>query len=158
MAASWFGGWFCQTDMFTFSASIAKLTQENTLKCWNWLWTSLISCLESKNITFSRITPLYILPKWPDFFRSKNVHLLEWPVRSPDLNIMENIWSMLVDIVYDKKQYENTTDLWEAIRAAADLISSEKVLQVENLYRDITARLIEVIEAKGQTIKRWNTT
>lgn len=61
---------------------------------------------------------------------------------------------MLVDIVYDKKQYENTTDLWEAIRAAADLISSEKVLQVENLYRDITARLIEVIEAKGQTIKR----
>jgi hypothetical protein len=31
--------------------------------------------------------------------------VVKWPARSPDLNIMENVWGMIADIVYDGPQY-----------------------------------------------------
>lgn len=89
-----------------------------------------------------------------EFFDKKNCQLIPWPARSPDLNIMENVWHMLSLMVYDKKQYQTQDELWEAIKTAADRISSEKVAQVQNLYSDVTQRLIEVIEKKGDKIDR----
>lgn len=43
------------------------------------------------------------------------IKTMEWPSRSPDLNIIENIWSLISSIVYDGHQYSSKADLWVSI-------------------------------------------
>lgn len=51
------------------------------------------------------------------FFASKNVPLLEWPAVSPDLNPVENLWSILSQQVYKNgRQFDTLKDLKEAIK------------------------------------------
>ncbi|CAD6191794.1 unnamed protein product [Caenorhabditis auriculariae] len=46
------------------------------------------------------------------WFAAKNVVLLDWPACSPDLNPVENLWSVLVRRVYaNAKQYTPVNDL-----------------------------------------------
>jgi len=89
-----------------------------------------------------------------EFMTANSIQILDWPARSPDLNLIENVWKMLSDIVYAGRQFENKQDLWRAIREAAEDINENKKAQTSNLYKDMPKRLVEVIEAKGATIKR----
>lgn len=34
-----------------------------------------------------------------------DVKVIGWPARSPDLNIVEDIWKMLSEMVYDEPQF-----------------------------------------------------
>lgn len=46
----------------------------------------------------------------------ENVKLLSWPSRSPDLNPMENLWSVLAHRVYSNgKQYSTLDELEESV-------------------------------------------
>lgn len=74
---------------------------------------------------------------------------MEWPARSPDLNIIENVWSMLAQIVYDGKQFANKDDLWSAIDRAVEILNTEKRASLEALYQSIPKRLLSVIDKKG---------
>jgi len=39
---------------------------------------------------------------------------IEWPSYSPDLNIIENIWSLIQDKLYDMKaNLHNPDEVWE---------------------------------------------
>lgn len=98
--------------------------------------------------------PIHTALKVRKFFADQEWTVMDWPARSPDLNIIENVWHMLSHIVYANKQYESAEALWTAIQNAAETIMMEKRAQLDNLYSDITQRLIEVVEAKGATIKR----
>ena len=42
----------------------------------------------------------------------------EWPARSPDLNLIENIWEMLAQLVYDGPEITKEAQLWERILGA----------------------------------------
>jgi len=55
------------------------------------------------------------------------LELLPWPSRSPDLNIIENCWSMLSEIIYDGRQFDNVKDLWQAIDNAVTHVNVEKM-------------------------------
>lgn len=98
--------------------------------------------------------PIHTSAEARRFFSERNLHLLEWPARSPDLNPVENVWSMLSSIVYSRKQFDSKSDLWKAIQDAAFEIMFEKSDQLFNLYDDMNQRLIEIIEARGDKIKR----
>ncbi len=76
---------------------------------------------------------------------------MEWPPMSPDLNLIENIWSLMQSEVYkEKKVFKNTSELWDAIIAAWHALPLETF---QNLYNSIPSRIIKVLEEKGERIK-----
>ena len=47
-----------------------------------------------------------------------NMTTLEWPARSSDLNLIENVWEMLAQLVYDWPEITKEAQLWEWILGA----------------------------------------
>ena len=51
------------------------------------------------------------------WFTAKKIDLLDWPAKSPDLNIIENVWSLLAKDVYDNsRQFDNISNLKRLLR------------------------------------------
>lgn len=83
-----------------------------------------------------------------DWFRDRNINLLHWPSRSPDLNPIENLWGIMVRRIYaNNKQYQTVNELKEAIQEAWDVIDPETI---QNLIRSMPNRIFQVIERKGR--------
>ena len=54
----------------------------------------------------------------------KHGKIMEWPQFSPDLNPIENLWSIFKRKIYTAgRQYHTTDDLWDAIITAAGDVS-----------------------------------
>lgn len=75
--------------------------------------------------------------------------LLPWPSRSPDLNIIENCWSMIAQRVYDRGQLSNVNELWKAIDSSVTDIYVNFRHQLEALYSSMQGRLLQCIQLKG---------
>ena len=84
-----------------------------------------------------------------DLFSRNNITLLDWPSHSPDINIIENFWSSMNEIIYKNKQYYNTKELINAIHDAAQKIGKKTII---NLYETYSNRLIDLIKYNGQKI------
>ena len=81
------------------------------------------------------------------YFNENNISILPWPARSSDLNIIENCWAELVRGVYaNGKQYQHVQELKNAIVREWDTLSQN---YIQNLYKSMANRTIEVIENKG---------
>ena len=95
--------------------------------------------------------PPHIAMKTKAYLERKQITSLEWPPMLPDLNPIENVWSLLQKEVYkDQRVFKNTTDLWEAITTAWHVLPAETF---QNLYNSMPGRMIKVIEEKGERIK-----
>ena len=81
------------------------------------------------------------------FFEQRRWNVLEWPPYSPDLNIIENLWSVV------KKRLEKQTINWENLETKVQEIwdSIDQEL-VENLYNSIPKRLDKVKKSRGAII------
>jgi hypothetical protein len=51
-----------------------------------------------------------------DYFERKEIPLLTWAPYSPDLNIIENLWGIVSNKVYeDGKEYKTADELWDSV-------------------------------------------
>ena len=81
------------------------------------------------------------------WFTSKNLQVLPWPSRSPDLNPIENVWGLLSRAVYRQgRQFNCKADLKNAIRTEWSKLDQSKI---RSLVTSMKNRLIEVIAKKG---------
>ena len=95
--------------------------------------------------------PIHVAAKTKEYLSKRTTSVLEWPALSPDLNPIKNIWGLLTQEVYkDGKTFQNTNDLWDAICTAWYAIPQSVFA---NLYNSMPARLIKVLEEKGERIK-----
>ena len=77
--------------------------------------------------------------------------LMDWPSQSPDLNLIENLWSIIKRKVYEKeRQFANKKDLWERIKEICFQISSEVV---KKLTSSVDGRMVKLIQSGGKRIK-----
>jgi len=73
--------------------------------------------------------------------------VLPSPAKSPDLNIIENVWGYLARKVYhNARQFDCVADLKKAILESWNSIDDE---YLRNLYDSVQSRLVEVLERKG---------
>ena len=81
------------------------------------------------------------------WFEARDIPLLKWPNRAPDLKIMENVWRILARRVYaNNKQYENVQELWNAIKREFKNLEQDVI---DNLVSSMPNRIYQVINRNG---------
>ena len=91
------------------------------------------------------------LPSTLQWLKSKKVNILDWPSRSPDLNLMKNLWGLLIRKVYKNwTQFQTTSSLKVAITKAWEEITSEDRKVLVDI---IEQRIFHVIQNSGGPIK-----
>ena len=85
------------------------------------------------------------------FFIEENVHVMEWPAKSPDLNPIENMWGQLARAVYaEGRQFSSKNDLIVTIMRAWSEIGQELI---DNLLKSMPRRCVAVLEGHGKKTK-----
>ena len=87
-----------------------------------------------------------------DYFDKQSFKALDWPAKSPDLNLMENIWKLISDLVYSEEQPKNISELEHKIHAAVLQINSERLAINKGLYTSYRKRLTKVLLSKGNIV------
>ena len=85
-----------------------------------------------------------------DWVNCHNVTLLDWPSLSPELNIIENVWSHLVRMVYSNgRQYNSTNELKIALFESWEQISQN---YIQTLVDSMPNRVFDLILKGGHKI------
>ena len=97
---------------------------------------------DNTSVHTSRVTTAWL--------KKKNIKVLPWPANSPDINPIENVWSLFVRKVYEgQTQYHNVQDLIRAIKKAWYEIPQEVI---QKLIKSVPGRLTKLIESQGGAI------
>jgi len=98
--------------------------------------------------------PVHKSKKVKDFMIKSGISVLEWPPKSPDLNIVEDCWKTISDLVYDGKQFTCKDELVHKITAVINHLYRSKREKVVDLHNVIRSRLCHVLQNKGDLYNR----
>lgn len=96
--------------------------------------------------------PSHVAQKSMHYLKNQSFQVLKWPARSPDINIMENIWKMMTDIIYQGLQPQNKAELRKNIQDSISLLNSTRNSSILGLYRNFRPRLTNVLLKRGNLI------
>lgn len=92
--------------------------------------------------------PIHTAFEISEWFEQKKVEVLSWPSCSPDLNIMENVWSWLTRQIYvGGQEFNNKQDLIKAIDKAWKNLDLNFI---RSLYDSMPNRIFEIIRNNGK--------
>lgn len=96
--------------------------------------------------------PIHVARSTLADFEQRGIRLFtKWPAKSPDMNIIENVWSILAREVYKEgRQFNTKEELAAAIKAAWLNIPQAKI---KSLYDSLPRRIIALHDAKGKWTK-----
>lgn len=96
--------------------------------------------------------PIHVARSTLADFKQRGIIVFDnWSAKSPDMNIIENVWSILAREVYKEgRQYNNKDELKQAITTAWQKIPQDKIT---SLYDSIPRRIIALHDAKGKWTK-----
>ena len=75
--------------------------------------------------------------------------LSDWPPQSPDLNPIENLWSILKEKI-DMLNPTNSDELWNYTKQQWNLLDSDVIVK---LYDSMPRRIKTALKCKGQQLK-----
>ena len=81
-----------------------------------------------------------------DFFEKHRINVLEWPSKSPDINIVEDIWHMISTEVYDGPSFRTKIELKKKLENVIFNINLNRRREITNLYTGIRGRLCTVLK------------
>lgn len=82
-----------------------------------------------------------------EFFGNRQIELLPWPARSPDLSPIENMWSMVAQRLTQITPPAATPDqLWQRVEAAWSAVPQE---HIQSLFESMPRRVAAVISNNG---------
>ena len=84
------------------------------------------------------------------FMINSDIEVLEWPSKSPDINIVEDIWKMISDTVYDGASFRNKSELLSAINKCIFELNSCKRDIIKKLYETFRKRLAIILCKNGE--------
>ena len=94
--------------------------------------------------------PIHVSKHSLNFFEKESVEIFDWPARSPDLNIVENIFSYMSNQLYrGGKVYKRKNDLWAAMVKVFEEISLD---YIKKLYGSMGKKIGLVLLKKGGKI------
>ena len=85
-------------------------------------------------------------------YERNDINIIDWPARSPDINIVENIWKVMSDIVYDGHQPKNIAELRMKVNEAVNIVNNDKRSMIVQMYHTFRSRLAQVLIANGNVI------
>lgn len=90
---------------------------------------------------------IHVSQMMKDWFREKNITVLDWPACSPDLNPIENLWGYMAKKVYENgKQFSTVLELKAKIREVWENIPRNLL---QNLVESMPTRIFEVVRKNG---------
>ena len=83
------------------------------------------------------------------FFEESRIPSISWPSKSPDINITEDVWKMISDVVYDGPSFTCKQDLVSAITNAINGINRAERHKIQSLYASFRSRLCKILRTFG---------